>query len=226
MWAAPAPCRIRSEDVMHISEGVLSAPVLATGIGLAAAGTAVGLKKLTEDKIPQAAVLSAAFFVASLIHVPIGPSSVHLILNGILGLLLGWSAVPCIMVALLLQGVLFQFGGITTLGINTVVMAFPAVICHYLFRYLIQKDGMISYAAAFTCGFLSVFLSSIFLGTALMFSEGDFFEVASAVIAAHMPVMVIEGLVTGFCVGFLKKVRPELLPGWERQNGSAVLEQS
>ena len=56
-----------------------------------AAGTAVGLKKLKEDKIPQAAILSAAFFVASLIHVPIGPSSVHLILNGIVGLMLGFS---------------------------------------------------------------------------------------------------------------------------------------
>jgi len=209
---------------MHISEGVLSAPVLVTGIALAAAGTGVGLKKLTEDKIPQAAVLAATFFVASLIHVPIGPSSVHLILNGILGLLLGWAAIPCILVALLLQGVLFQFGGITTLGINTVVMASPAVIGYYLFGYLVRKDGVICWMAAFACGFFSVFLSSIFLGAALMFSEGDFFEVASAVVAAHLPVMVIEGLVTGFCVSFLKKVRPELLPGWQRQNSRVVLE--
>lgn len=211
---------------MHISEGVLSAPVLVTGIGLAAAGTAVGLKKLTEDKIPQTAILAAAFFVASLIHVPIGPSSVHLILNGILGLLLGWAAVPAILIALLLQGVLFQFGGITTLGINTVVMALPAVICHYLFGAFVHRDGAIPFAAAFACGFLSVFLSSVFLGAALMFSEEGFFEVASAVIAAHLPVMVIEGVVTGFCVSFLKKVRPELLPGWERRNSAAVLERS
>jgi len=43
---------------MHISEGFLSAPVLGVGIILAAAGTSVGLKKLKEDKIPQAAILS------------------------------------------------------------------------------------------------------------------------------------------------------------------------
>ncbi|WP_022668357.1 cobalt transporter CbiM [Desulfospira joergensenii] len=207
---------------MHISEGVLSAPVLITGMGLAAAGTAVGLKKLKDDKIPQAAILSAAFFVASLIHVPIGPSSAHLILNGIVGLLLGWAAFPSILVALLLQGVLFQFGGITTLGINTVIMASPAVICFYLFGSFIHKNGAISFAAAFACGFLSVFISSLIVGAALMFTEESFFEVAWAVVVAHLPVMVIEGLVTGFCVGFLKKVRPELLPHWQSQGLAAA----
>ena len=88
---------------MHISEGVLSGPVLVSGMVLAGAGMAIGLKKLDYDRIAQAGILSASFFVASLIHVPIGPSSVHLILNGIVGLLLGWGAVPAIVVALLLQ---------------------------------------------------------------------------------------------------------------------------
>lgn len=200
---------------MHISEGILSAPVLITGIGLAVAGTTVGLKQLEEEKIPQAAILSAAFFVASLIHVPIGPSSAHLILNGIVGLLLGWAAFPSIFIALLLQAMLFQFGGITTLGINTVIMASPAVICYYLFGHLIHKRGAISFTAAFACGFLAVFLSAIFVGAALIFTEENFLEVTSAIVIAHLPVMVIEGLIAGFCVNFLQKVRPELLPGYD-----------
>ena len=73
---------------MHISEGVLSAPVLTTGAVLAAVGVAVGLKKMDDERVPQVGVLSAAFFVASLIHVPVGPSAAHLVLNGLLGLLL------------------------------------------------------------------------------------------------------------------------------------------
>ncbi len=32
-------------------------------------------------------------------------------------------------------------------------------------------------------------------------------------IAANIPVMIIEGIIVGFCVIFLKKVKPELLPG-------------
>jgi cobalt/nickel transport system permease protein len=209
---------------MHISEGFLSAPVLGVGIVLAAAGTSVGLKKLKEDKIPQAAIFSAAFFVASLIHVPMGPSSAHLILNGILGLMLGWVAFPAILIALLLQGVLFQFGGITTLGVNTIIMATPAVLCYYLFAGFVHKPGVLSHAACFACGFLSVFFSSLLVGTALMFTQESFLEVAWAVVIAHVPVMFIEGLVAIFCMGFLKKVQPELLPKWPAAQQQAALD--
>jgi len=196
---------------MHISEGILSAPVLGAGMALAAAGTAVGLKNLKEDKIPRAAILSAAFFVASLIHVPVGPSSVHLVLNGILGLMLGWAAFPAILIALLLQGVLFQFGGITTLGVNTLNVGIPAVLCYHMFARFIHKQGMVCFAASVACGALSVFLTAVFVGVSLMFTEEGFLKVAGAVIVAHIPVMIIEGLITGFCVSFVKKVQPELL---------------
>jgi cobalt/nickel transport system permease protein len=199
---------------MHISEGVISAPVILTAAGLTAAGTAVGLKKLDYDRIAQVGILSATFFVASLVHVPIGPSSVHLLMNGIVGLLLGWAAFPAILVGLALQAMFFQFGGITVLGVNTLNVAGPAVICFYLFRRLVQKKTSISMVAAFACGVMSVFLTSIMVGLSLFFTEESFFEVASLVVAAHVPVMIIEGFVTAFCIAFLKKVQPDALPGY------------
>ena len=199
---------------MHISEGVLSGPVLGTGMVLAAAGTAVGLKKLDYDRIAHAGILAATFFVASLIHVPIGPSSVHLILNGIVGLILGWGAFPVILVALALQAVLFQFGGISTLGVNTLNIAVPAVLCYYLFSPFLHKNNRVVFlAAAFACGFLSVFLAGILVGLALFFTDENFFKVSAMVVTAHLPVMIIEGIVTAFCAAFLKKVQPEIMPG-------------
>jgi len=198
---------------MHISEGVLSGPVLISGGALAAVGTAVGLKKLDYDRIARAGLMSAAFFVASLIHVPIGPSSVHLILNGIVGLMLGWGAFPAIVVALVLQGVLFQFGGLTTLGVNTMIMAGPAVACAYLFGPLVHGRRGIALTAAFACGFVSILLGAVVAGAALMFTEENFLEVTLLIITAHIPVMVIEGLMTVFCVAFFRRVQPELLPG-------------
>ena len=197
---------------MHISEGVLSGPVLISGIALAAVGVAVGLKKLDYDRIPRAAILSASFFVASLIHVPIGPSSVHLILNGIIGLILGWGAFPVILVALTLQAILFQFGGITTLGVNTVIMALPAVFCYYLFGRLVGRQPCIALSAAFVCGALSVFLSAVMVGLALTFTDENFLKVSYLVVTAHLPVMIIEGIITAFCVAFLKKVQSDMLP--------------
>ena len=197
---------------MHISEGVLSAPVLVSGGVLAAAGTAIGLKKIDYDHLARVGILSATFFVASLVHVPIGPSSVHLILNGIVGLLLGWAAFPAILVALLLQAVFFQFGGITTLGVNTIIMALPAVICFYLFAPLMHKNQRILLLGGFGCGFCAVLFGALLVGLALMFTEENFLSVATLVATAHIPVMIIEGIITAFCVVFLKKVQPAMLP--------------
>ena len=197
---------------MHISEGVLSAPVLITGAAITVVGCAVGLKKMDYDRIPQVALMSATFFVASLIHVPIGPSSVHLLLNGVIGLLLGWAAFPAILVALTLQSILFQFGGITALGVNTVNVVAPALICFYMFNYAIRrKNTFISLGSAFACGFLAVFLTSIMVGVSLVFTGEAFMEVSKLVVIAHFPVMIIEGFMTAFCVVFLKKVKPEIL---------------
>jgi len=201
---------------MHISEGVLSGPVLIAGAVVAIAGTAGGLRKLALDRIAQAGMLSAAFFVASLIHVPIGPSNAHLILNGVVGLLLGWAAFPAIFTALLLQAMMFQFGGITTLGVNTVIMGLPAVICYYLFGPFIHRGTRIALPAAFACGAGSVLLGALLAGAGLMCTEDGFLEVAGLVIAAHLPIMVIEGVITVFLIAFLKKVKPEMLPGYCR----------
>ncbi len=197
---------------MHISEGVLSMPVLISGGALAAAGTAAGLNKLDYDHVPQVAVLSAAFFVASLVHIPIGPSSVHLILNGLLGLLLGWVAFPAILVGLFLQAVLFQYGGLTSLGVNTVDMALPAVVCFLVFRSGVRSNDLLtSMISAFLCGLGGVLLASLMVALALVFTGKAFLGAAKIIVIAHIPVMVIEGIITAVCVKFLKKVKPEIL---------------
>jgi cobalt/nickel transport system permease protein len=197
---------------MHISEGVLSASVLATGAALTAAGCALGLKKLDYDRIPRVAILTSAFFVASLIHVPVGPSNVHLVLTGLMGLLLGWSAFPAILIALFLQALLFQFGGITSLGVNTFNMAFPAIICFYLFAYAVRGNNhLISLGAAYGCGFLGILLGSLMVAVSLTFTGSPLLGVAKVVVIDHLPVMIVEGLITLFSAQFLRKIKPELL---------------
>ncbi len=196
---------------MHISEGYLSGPVLISGAVLTAAGTAIGLKRLDYDQIAQAGILASAFFVASLVHVPIGPSNVHLIMNGILGLLLGWGAFPVIVVALLLQGVFFQYGGITTLGVNGLIMAGPAVLVYYLCGRGISRPGWAGTLTAFAGGAGAIAMAAVIMAASLVFTDENFFAVAGTAILFHLPIMIIEGVVTAFCIAFLKKVKPELL---------------
>jgi len=197
---------------MHISEGVLSAPILIGGAALALAGVARGLKDIDSDRIPKAAILAAMFFTASLIHVKIGPGSAHLVLSGLMGLLLGWAAFPVIALGLLLQGLLFQFGGLSTLGINTFNMASPAVLLGMFCRKgIVSQNVIISGFFAFICGGASILISALMVAVCLLLTGSEFTVAAQALILSNLPVMIIEGLITLLCAQFLKKVRPELL---------------
>jgi len=197
---------------MHISEGVLSAPVL-IGCGVAAAGgVAVGLAKLDEKSMVQTAVVSSALFVATLIRVPIGPSSVHLVLNGLAGMLLGWRAFPAFAVAFFLQALLFSVGGFSTLGVNIVMMATPGVALGLLLRPVAQRaNPRVAFLAGATAGALSIFFAGLILALVLITTGTEFRNAAGLVLAAHLPIMIVEGLVTGGAVGFLRRVRPEAL---------------
>jgi len=197
---------------MHISEGVLSAPVLITGAALSCAGLAVGLRKMDYDSLPQVAVLSSVFFVASLIHVPIGPSAAHLVLNGLCGLLLGWPAFPAILVGLTLQAVLFQFGGLTALGVNTFNMAFPAVLLGVACRrFVMGSKPVVRGCAEFATGAGAILMSGLLVAVSLVATGESFWAAARLIVLAHVPVMIIEGIITIFIVEFVRRVRPEML---------------
>ncbi|MDA7966556.1 cobalt transporter CbiM [Ruegeria sp.] len=196
---------------MHIVDGALSNPVVIGGAVAAAGGIALGLKSLDLDRIPTAGVLSASFFVASLIHVPIGPSSVHLILNGLAGLLLGWAAFPALFVGLLLQAVFFGFGGLTVLGINTVNIALPAVLTWMIFGRLIARGSPVHGAIwGGIGGAFSIAATTAFVAVSLALSGDEFLPAAKLVFFAHIPVMGIEAVLTGFAVLLARKVKPEL----------------
>lgn len=196
---------------MHIVDGALANEVVIGGAVLAAGGIALGLRQLPLEKIPAAGVLSASFFVASLIHVPVGPSSVHLVLNGLAGIVLGWAAFPALFVALLLQAVFFGFGGLTVLGVNTAAIALPAVAVHYLCRRGIARGGPVAAALwAGAGGTLAIALTTASVAFALRLSGEAFIPAAKLVFFAHLPVMVIEGLLTGAAVYLARQVKPDL----------------
>lgn len=196
---------------MHISEGVLSPPVLLAGAAITAVGTGIGLRSLDYDRIMTVSLLTATFFVASLIHVPVGPGNVHLVLGGLMGLVLGWSCFPAILVALFLQTLFFHYGGLVVLGVNTTIMALPALACHYCFKPWITHNGKKRKVGAFGAGLLATLLSSILMAVALASTDEGFVQAAKLIIAAHIPLMVIEGIITMFTVLFLCKVQPEFL---------------
>lgn len=195
---------------MHISEGVLNPQILITGAVISSAALLYAFKTLENEDIPKIAVLSALFFLASFIHVPLGPTSVHLVLGGLVGAFLGVRAFLAIFVALLLQGLLFGYGGLTTMGVNLFVLASPALIASYFLKVTPKKD-VLKYAVWFLVGFLPVGLSALLLSTVLALN-GEAFRVAAGIaLGAHVPIMIIEGFISLFAISFIKKVSPSIL---------------
>lgn len=196
---------------MHIVDGALSNDVVIAGGILAVGGIALGLKKMDMEKIPAAGIMAATFFVASLIHVPIGPSSVHLIMNGLAGLILGWTAFPALFVGLLLQALFFGYGGVTVLGVNTVAIALPAVLMHYIcrsgIRHSNKKVAMFWGALA---GGGSIAVTAVLVTIALAITGESFIPATKLVILAHTPVMAIEGFLCACAVSLIHRVKPEL----------------
>jgi cobalt/nickel transport system permease protein len=91
-------------------------------------------------------------------------------------------------------------------------MAFPALLCYAVFKNGVRSNRpWISVACSFLCGFCGVLLGSLTLASALVFTGEAFIGVAKIIVIAHAPVMVIEGIITVFCVHFLKRVKPEML---------------
>jgi len=197
---------------MHISDGILPAGVVAAA-ALAGAGLAAALlARLDADRIPRIALCTSFFFVASLVHVPVGPTSVHLLLVGLVGIIVGrWAFLP-VLFGLLLQALLFQHGGLTTIGVNALIMGLPAYAAWWIFGLggLLGRRGG-AFPAGFVAGAAAVELAAGLLALFLL-SAGEWFRGgAVAAFVAHQPVALIEGIVTGSAAALIKKVEPRIL---------------
>ncbi len=196
---------------MHISDGVLPITVSIGGYVASVGLTVWSAHRTRSEDMPKIAVMTAAFFVASLIHIPFGPTSVHLIIPGLTGAILGPSAFLSIGLGLLLQSLLFQFGGLTALGANALMMGLPALACGWVFQKFRGRPPSRQALVGGLVGAGGTVLAALILALLLVSGGEDFFGVAKIALAAHVPVIIIEGAVSALTVGFLARVKPALL---------------
>jgi cobalt/nickel transport system permease protein len=195
---------------VHIPDGALQPTWLFAGGCGAFALLWVALFRLDDRVIPRLGLLTSALFVASLIHVPVGVGKVHLLLNAVAGILLGRRVTIAIFVALLFQAFLFAHGGITTLGVNTLVLALPALLGGVSFRQLVRRYPKRAYLLGTLTGlFVSVLTVSLNAGVNGLGLETRSPEVTVTILIVNTPVIVAEAVLTGIIVRFLAKVKPE-----------------
>ena len=199
---------------MHLSEGVLHTPVLLAGVALAGVGVAVGLRRLESERLPLTALFAAAFFVAGTIHVPVGIGSVHLILNGMAGLFLGWAVFPAFLIALLLQVLFFSFGGFAVLGVNLCIMALPAVAAHYLLRSYLRPDmgATAKLLTGLGAGIIGVGGAGALASLVLALDGGKHYQdLITLLLLSHLPVFVLDGIISYGVISLLSKMYPSAL---------------
>ncbi len=197
---------------MHISEGVLKPEILVPAGIITAGLTAYLLYKIKPNDIVRTACMSAVFFVGSFVHFPLGPSSLHLVLGGIVGAFSGRFAFLSILVALLFQGIFFGFGGLSTLGVNALIIGLPAIFGAYFVRLGNEKTKSLQKLFYFLAGFVPVAISSILLSAVLLLNGDEFRAIASLVLLTNSALCVIEGLICALLLSFIAKTYPEFLP--------------
>ncbi|MCP5102018.1 MAG: cobalt transporter CbiM [bacterium] len=190
---------------MHIADGIL--PV---SVSIAADAAAIGLvylggRKLETEEIPRMGIFAAALFIVSLIHFPIGATSIHLGLYGLAGLLFGLRAFPIIFVDLLFQTLIFQHGGLVSVGINTLTMGSGALTAWVIWKLLAFNKQIKS----FICGFAGILVPAALI--AVIFVLSDYGKGMAFLVSVYIPAAVIEGFLTVAVYNYFNKVKPELL---------------
>jgi len=210
---------------MHIPEGMLPGAVCIAGYALTSAAMWYSLKQINKKEdphkeIPKAALLTAAFFISTFILIPIPPASVHPMLIGIIGAMLGYFAFPAITIALFFQAVLFQHGGITTLGVNAFLFGTSALLSYYVYLYaarIFQSKKYQQVIAGFLAGisgvavtvFLFYLVLILFLPTTLDVETEK--KAIMLLSLSHFPIMILEGVFSASLFGYLSKMKPQLI---------------
>jgi cobalt/nickel transport system permease protein len=214
---------------MHIPDGLLPPQMVAGGYAVTGLATWYCLRQInhqgnTLENIPKASLLTAAFFVASSLYIPLPPVSVHLVLNGLLGVILGYFALPAILIGLFFQALMLGHGGLTTLGINGVLIGLPALAAYHIFqlRHGLEKflpEPWPTGLCAFLGGSGGLALTVLIFITLTLTSLPSGLDAATehrailVVALGHLPLILLEGIFTTMVVLFLQRVKPELLEG-------------
>lgn len=193
---------------MHIPDGFLDIRTVVLTDTLSGVLLLTGIKKVQKKVTPQSVarmgIATAFIFAVNTIAFPVpGGTSAHLtgvvLVSSLTGAWMGFISSAC---ALFLQAVLFQHGGILSLGANILNIsgwgALLGSIPGRLRKFSAASGGFLA--------FLAVMAGSISCAFELSFpGRGSFFRGAAAMGIANFFPAVIDGVMTFFVLKLAKK---------------------
>lgn len=221
---------------MHIPDGYLSPPTYAAAYAAVIPFWLAASRRLNRTlrarQVPLLSLSAAFCFVIMMFNIPIpGGTTGHAVGAVLVAVLLGpWAACVAVSVALIVQAVIFQDGGITCIGANclnmAVIMPFVGYGVYWLIGGRAGVKSPLRWVGAAAGGYVG--LNAAALATAfelgiqplIAHSASGQALYAPYPLSAAIPAMAIshllvigfvEAIVTGMVVAYLQKADPALI---------------
>ncbi len=214
---------------MHMSDGIVNAPIslLFGGIALVALAVCVAKARteLDERTVPLAGLVAAFFFAVQMVNFPILPGvSGHLLGGALAAILVGpYTGALCVAIVLIVQALLFADGGVTALGANITNMSVIGVAAGYgaavvLYRLARRRRDDVPVPAVGVIAFLAAVIGTVCaaMGFVLEYALGGAATTSLATVAAYMSgthvlIGIGEGVITAVTVMAVVRARPDLV---------------
>jgi cobalt/nickel transport system permease protein len=226
---------------MHMANELLSIPVAAGTLAVAAGGIGIICRKVrqvvTSDKLALMGILGAFVFAGQMVNIqlPAMPgTSGHMIGAVLLAIILGPHMGAIVMSSIvIIQCLIFQDGGLLALGCNIINMGIvPSYIGYFLYKATTagQFSSVKAYLGAMLASIVAVEAGAILVPIQALLSgvlAVPFATFLITIIGVHFLVGFVEGLITVAVLGYLQQVRPDIvmdsLPGKVRLSRNSVL---
>jgi cobalt/nickel transport system permease protein len=207
---------------LHIPDGFLSAPVALSGWAIMVVLVGLALRQtrdtLGDRQIPLMGILAAFVFAAQMINFPVaGGTSGHLLGGMLVAVLLGpWAGVLVMTSVVMVQGLMFQDGGLLAMGFNVFNMGIITIFVGYaVFTWLSRILGDSARGRMFGAAigaWLGVEVAAIATALQLAISGTSPLTVAlPAMIGIHALIGIGEALITVGALSFISQTRPDLI---------------
>lgn len=226
---------------MHMANELLSVPVAAGTLALAAAGLGVICRKarklIASDKIALMGIMGAFVFAGQMVNfqLPAMPgTSGHMIGAVLLAIILGPHAGAIVMSSVvIIQCLIFQDGGLLALGCNIINMALvPCYLGYYLYKGFTagQFSNLRTYIGTLMACIITVEAGAVLVVVQVAVSSVLVVPFAAffiTMLGVHFLVGSVEGLVTVAVLAYIQQVRADIVcnsfTGKVRLSKSAVL---
>ena len=206
---------------MHIPDGMLSPTVsIASGIGsvgILAYALSWIKRCFDQRRIVLMAVLGALIFAFQMLNFPVGPgTSGHFMGSALAAIMLGpWPAAVLMTTVLAIQAFVLHDGGVVALGANVLNIAIIGPFVGYaVYRAVLRlRDTRVLHlCAAFCAGWTATVLPALAAALQLWLSgRANLGLVSGAMGLWHAIIGIAEGVITAAFIGYLLKVRPDLI---------------